>query len=338
MKNNLILKTFSLSMVALLASCSNAVKAEATLLRSPKGKDHSYQHSEIFEAEYVAFKEKLQSFASSFSETFASYQYKEGNNITCSPLSIELCLGLAVRISNGQTRQEILDVFGVDYETFNEYYKLYYNNLTLEAINQNNQLMAEILLTNSIWLNNSLSYVESGLDALRDDYYCYSYQVDFVNKNKESCKAIQEFINEQTKGLINPDIQLSKDTLFVLMNTLYLKDIWNEMGNDLSYTNKYHFTNSNGQVSSKQLLHGYYTSGKALQAEDYSAFHTNTRYMSIHFIKPNDGKDIRQVFNKTNIDYVLDRNNYTYRDDEKREEYYTSCVFPEFKANSDSDI
>ena len=62
------------------------------------------------------------------------------------------------------------------------------------------------------------------------------------------------FIEEKTHGLIKPDLQFSIETLFVLMNTLYLKDIWNDWGGDLNTTSETKFKNANGNVSSKELF------------------------------------------------------------------------------------
>lgn len=308
-------------------------------LRSPEELSHEYPYDAVYQEGYKEFKSKLQSFSSSLSESFVDSQYDSNDNIVFSPLSIELCLGLAVRSSDGNTRKELLNAFGVDYETFNTYYKLFFNENT-EIFNSNHkEYQGELSLTNSIWIDNEINLLDSGLDALRDDYYCYSYEVDFNKKNEKTNKAIKEFINQKTHGLINPDLQLSPETLFILMNTLYMKDIWNEDADELTETNSYKFKNANGEYSDKKLLIGYYKRGKTLVKEDYSSFYTATHHgIKFNFIKPNDGKTIKEVFNKTNIDYVLDSKNYTYRDDEKMEEYYTNCIFPEYTAESNLDF
>ena len=121
------------------------------------------------------------------------------------------------------------------------------------------------------------------------------------------------------------------------MNTLYLKDVWNDAGADLSYVSTdYKFKNYSGSISEKKLLRGYYNDGRTLESDDFSSFYTTTDSgLSLHFIKPNEEKDIRHVFNKTNINTVLDGSNYVYRDDEKRELYHTRCIFPEYKADTD---
>ena len=198
----------------------------------------------------------------------------------------------------------------------------------------------EISLTNSIWIDNDIVLKDDGLDALRDDYYCYSYEVDFDKAPKETAREVKKFVNEKTKGLINPDFEFDESTIFMLMNTLYLKDIWNEEGLDLSYADKsYTFTNSDDSVSKKQLLKGYYNDGRTLQTEDYSSFYTSTQHgLSLHFVKPNDGKRAKDVFTKEAMEYVLDRGNYILQDDEKLERYHTNCVFPEYAADSDFDL
>ena len=84
---------------------------------------------------------------------------------------------------------------------------------------------SQLLLTNSIWIDDDITLKDSGLDALRDDYYCYSYDVDFDDNNANANQAIKEFINYHTRGLINPDIKLSPLTFFVLMN-IYMSKIF----------------------------------------------------------------------------------------------------------------
>ena len=308
-------------------------------LRSPEELSHEYPYDAVYQEGYKEFKSKLQSFSSSLSESFVDSQYDSNDNIVFSPLSIELCLGLAVRSSDGNTRKELLNAFGVDYETFNTYYKLFFNENTKIFHSNHKEYQGELSLTNSIWIDNEINLLDSGLDALRDDYYCYSYEADFNHQNEKTNKAIKEFINQKTHGLINPDLQLSPETLFILMNTLYMKDIWNEDADELTETNSYKFKNANGEYSDKKLLSGYYKRGKTLVKEDYSSFYTTTHHgIKFNFIKPNDGKTIKEVFNKTNIDYVLDGKNYTYRDGEKMEEYYTNCIFPEYTAESNLDF
>ena len=79
--------------------------------------------------------------------------------------------------------------------------------------------------------------------------------------------------------------------------------------------------------------------GRTMNNDDYSAFHTSTNSgFKIYFIKANEGKNIKDVFNKDTINYVVNYKNYVTQDDEKLERYYTQCYFPEYEANGDFDL
>lgn len=308
-------------------------------LRNPEGLSHSYTYSDIKEAGYLAFKEKINAFSYKLSEYFARRNYESGKNIVVSPLSIELCLGLAVRSSNGKTREEILSALDIDYQTFNTYYKLLFNEMTLLKISNMDDLIGEQILSNSIWIDKNITLFDTGLDALKNDYYCYSYETDLVKNNEAANKEIADFINYSTKGLIEPELNLSPYTLFVLMNTLYLRDVWNEGGFDLYTNNQHLFINSDGTKSNKSLFQSAYFDGRTINQEDYSSFYTMTecRY-KIHFIKPNAGKTAKDVLNQETLDYILNDDNYIYIDKTKNEEYHTRCIFPEYSVNTDLDL
>ena len=308
-------------------------------LRNPDGLSHNTAYTETSQEDYKAFKNKIQIFSTKLSEAFVKYEYSNTANITISPLSVEMCLGLAVYCANGQTRTELLNALDVDFTTFNKYYKLLFNELSAVSKDASDQIASELSLTNSIWIDKDINLSEDGLDDLKNDYYCHSFEADFDKYNKETTEAIEYFIGQKTKGLIQPDLQFDPMTFFVLMNTLYLKDIWNDWGGDLNTTSETKFKNANGNVSSKELLVGYSEHGKAIETDDYSCFFACTRYgRYLYFVKPNEGKALKDVFNKEAMQYVLNHKNYVYQDNEKLERYYTNCVFPEFKADSDIDL
>lgn len=312
----------------------------ATLLRDPSSLNHDRTYAELSSSKYLAFKKKMNSFSAKVSEAHARRNFETNNNIVISPLSIELCLGLAVSGANGQTREEILTALDVDYETFKEYYKLYFDDMLFESHTNTGDIRGQLLINNSIWIDDEVTLLETGLDDLRDNYYSYSYNVDFNNNNKKTNAAIREFVKEKTKGLIDKNFQISEDTLFTLMNTLYLKDIWNERGSNLPYaSDEYKFTNNDGSVSNKQLLKGNYVKLGVLETEDfYAASSLGRSTIRLHFVKAKDGKSIKDVFKKDTIETVLDFSNYRTVDDEKKERYYSNCIFPEYEVEEEIDL
>ena len=250
-----------------------------------------------------------------------------------------MCLGLAIRAAEGDTRDEILEAFDMDYATFNTNFKLFYNYLEGTSKNYSGGIISQLLLANSIWIDDSIELKDAGLDALRDDYYCYSYGVDFDGKNTEANEAIREFIYQNTKGKINPHMDLSPDTLFVLLNTLYSKGLWYEDGDDLdSAPITYKFTNQDGTLSNKRLLDGDYCSGKPIVTDSFSAFFTDLYGYRIYFVKPNDGNNLNELFDKKAMKYVLDDANIIKQDDTLMERYRTKCIFPEFSAYNEIDL
>ena len=340
MKKNIAFYFTSLLSIFSVLACSR-VDALSSFkeLRNPDNLNHSCSYSETTKADYVSFKNKMHIFGSKLSESFANREYSDSGNYTCSPLSIELCLGLAIRSSSGETRQELLDALDIDYPTFNKFYKLYFNELSFARKDDFGSIFSQLLLSNSIWIDDEATLIDSGLDALRDDYYTYSYEVDFNNKNKETNEAIQEFINKKTNGLINQNLNIAPETLFTLINTLYLKDIWNDEGRDLNYSKEdYRFSYQDGHKSNKQLLEGYYFNGKIIENDQFSSFYTKTHSgVTMYFVK-SDSAPLINVFNKDTIEYVTNDHNYVLQDDTKLERYYTNCIFPEFKADCNTNL
>ena len=285
---------------------------------------------------YAAFKGKMKDFAYQMSEYFINYNYKSDTNFAFSPYSIELCLGLAIRCTNNQTRKELLDALGIDYETFNNYYPYFFSDSSFKRTSEfDDKVISLSSPTNSIWLDDSLVTNADTLKELQDNYYCDVFQTDFNKNNKAANEAIGKFANDKTNGLINPSFNLDPQTLFVLMNTIYLRGIWDNEGNELKDAPEtYQFKNSNGLTSNKRLMAGYYHNGRTINRDDYSAFYTATSSsFNITFIKPNEGKSIKDIFTKENIDYVTG-SHYVYQDDEKLERYYTCCYFPTFEAEA----
>ena len=344
---NKVTKTiFLLGTVVALVGCSSNSDSDAVrkvvsypgikqLRAADEPSDGRYENF----SEHVDFLKQMDKFSSKASDKIIWENYVEGKNFAMSPYSLELCLGLAARCANGKTRQEIMDAMGMDYDMLKDNYPYFFRAGSFTEKTNTGDVSSISLPNNSIWLNKGIKFKEDCLDDLKSSFYCDSFSADFANKNKEANKAIKEYISQKTKGLIAPDLDLSPVTLFVLMNTIYIKDVWNDSGSDLTYADEsYKFKNYNGEYSSKRLLSGYSFSGRAYSGEDYSSFFTRTNNsFTITFIKPNEGKTLREVFNEKTINETRERV-YQTKDEEKMERYYTQCIFPEYEAEADIDL
>lgn len=290
--------------------------------------------------EYKAFLVKIQGFSARLTAKITE-KYGQSSNFAISPISVYMALSLACECATGETRQEILDAVGVTYEEVNKYAgKLYayanaeYSQLGITGKN----VVAYQSLNNSIWLDDSVEFVQDGVNKLANEYNCDVFAASV--KSGEMQKLINKYIESKTKGLIDGNIELSPETYFVLMNTYYLKEIWNEYGKNLPFAEGlYTFKNGNGIVVDVNLLQGYYNRGKVYSGENHSVFFTTTDHnFKLYFFLPNESSSVADIFTDENINTVLTLKDWGYVDDENRQLHHTRVFFPEFKAEFDGDI
>ncbi|MCM1131816.1 MAG: serpin family protein [Roseburia sp.] len=263
---------------------------------------------------------------------------KPEENAVMSPASIFSALALVAECTDGKTRQEILNAIGMEYEVLEQNYARFYQSLN-QIEKGTNKTKGK--LTNTIWLDKVFPYKEDCISDLASKYFCYSHGVDF-NQIEYVNKYISDFISKQTNGLLKPELNLSPETVLVLLNTLYLRDAWNDTAKDLPLTQEeYKFKNTDGMILSKQFLRGEYNSGRMFRNEAYKQFYTKTNEYTITFIVPQNGNKIEDVFtsevisNARKTSYVFSSN---FEGDEPREVYYTRCIFPEFSASSELNL
>lgn len=291
--------------------------------------------------EYKAFLLKLESFSSRLTEKLCA-EYGEEHNIVVSPISVYMALSLAVECSEGETRHEILDAVGVTYDEVNRFAnKLYaFANVDYQQMNAMGiqETVAFQELTNSIWLDDSISFKTNGVNALAKDYNCDVFQASF--SNGEAGKLINQYIEDKSRGLLSGDIQFSPETYFVLMNTYYLKEIWNDTGKNLKLTDdKIYFQNTDGSTTHINLLESYYVDGKEYDGDRFTSFYTKTDHgFKIYFFVPDEEWSVSNIFTAENIETVLSFTDWEYKDDENRLLHHTRVLFPEFEAEFSENI
>ena len=291
--------------------------------------------------EYKAFLQKLEVFSAQLTAEMTQ-KYGKDDNFVISPISIYMGLALAIECATGDTRQEILDAVGVTYEEVSKYTSGLYANANREYIKRvatgNKKVVAYQTLNNSIWLDKDVKFVEEGVNKLASNYNCDVFQTSF--KSGEAEKLIEKYIENKTKGLIDADVDFSPETYFVLMNTYYLKEIWNEFGDSLDFTSeRYNFKNTDGSSEDLRLLKSYYSNGKVYMGEKYSSFFVATEHgFKIYFFVPDDESRVSEVFTTENINAVLSMSDWGHVDDANRQLHHTRVFFPEFDTDFDEDI
>ena len=262
--------------------------------------------------------------------------YTDRNNLAVSPISVYMALAIAAECASGNTREEILSARGVTSELLNENFPLLYRSLNVTYKDDKGEIASMLDLNNSIWIDYAYEVKGPTLQTLAEQYFCNSVSADFVNDNQNANYALRKFIKDKTHNLIDQDFKLSEETVFAIINTLYLKDVWNLLGDDLEFTQDSYSFNDSKVI---KLLQGYYNDGQIYEADTYTHFYTETyNNYKLKFILPKDGHTIEEVFTAENIATVNGVKDYGAYDEETDTKYYTRCLFPEFRASYNHDI
>ena len=342
LKKKLMLCILFIVFLLIGSSCVN--NSDTKYLKVAGAEKYNLSYTELREDGYVSFLNKLNSFQAALSEELYLEYGGKYNNIAISPASIYMALALAIECSNANTRTELLNAVGMTYEEVVTYTKKLYASMNKEYKTKTElgqeKIKALEILTNSIWFEETIELKEVGLNNLAEHYNCSSYSAPFNKNNKSANKALRDYISKNTKGLIDRYFNLSVDTLIALVNTLYLKEIWNTDGDDLPFTqDKYPFVNYDGSIKELALLRGYYNSGRVVEEDKYSHFYTTTNHgFKIKFIVPNDGYTVDDIYTKDILEYVNSLKDYKAIDEEAKTIAKTRVFFPEYEAQFNEDI
>ena len=220
-----------------------------------------------------------------------------------SPVNAYIGLAMLTELTKGNTRQQILDLFGVaDTQTLRKDVSAIW-----ESVYQDNAY-GTCTLANSLWLENGLKYNQDTMDALAYHHYASVYQSDLGSDrtNKDIAAWINNntdnFLNEQTKN-----IQLDADTIMALYSTIYFQAEWmNEFSKDENTTDVFHMKDRDIETvfmnQTKQQMNYYW-------GENCAAVRVPLKNgSSMYFILPDEGKSINDVLeNETYIEMITSK-------------------------------
>ncbi len=348
MKKNLLVLVIALVGIFTLASCEQvivdptpSVDKTPYLVKEAAKKIDISSYKDYWTEAYQTFLSKTQVFSSKI--TYATYlESDKKENFCISPISVYMALALAIEISNGDTREEILKAVGVTYEEVLQFtsYLYAFANDTIYSNEYTKEVAAIKELHNSFWTEEHTSLLDAGVSNLANQYHCDLYRVPFQTNLSAASKEINDYINKKTHGLIKGGIEPNEYTRMILLNTFYLKDIWNDEGDELLLTDDaYEFTNSDQSKVLSKLLVGNYFEGQVHMEDSFSTFYTKTKNnVRIEFILPNNGYTIDQIFTEETLNRINQITDYQFVDEEKEEIHYTRVLFPEFEASYDDSI
>ena len=226
-----------------------------------------------------------------FIEASAEFLASQNNeNALWSPINAYIGLSMLAEITDGDSRKEILDLFGAeDIESLRNQVSAIWESVYEDDGNE------ICTLANSLWLEDGLNYNQDTMNNLAYHYYASVYQTDLGSDSANT--EIGNWLNKNTGGLLKNStdkIDLSPDTVLALYSTLFYQAKWSDEFNSKNNTNDiFHGVNGDANVTymNKRLCQmNYYWH------DDYSAVASTLKNGStMWFVLPDEGKTTADV-------------------------------------------
>lgn len=253
---------------------------------------------------------------------------QSNENKLWSPVNAYIGLAMATELTEGETRRQILDLFGVeDTDTLRKQVSAVW-----ESVYQDNS--NEIcVLANSLWLEKGLQYDQDAMDAIAYHYYASVYQGDLgsAKTNKDIAAWINnntgKFLKDSTKS-----IELSPETIMALYSTLYFQAKWSdEFSKSKNTEGVFHMPDGDTQAvfMNKKLKQMYYYWG-----ENFSAVMLGLKNgCGMWFILPDEGMTTNDVLNNGTYMEMLLSEKW-----EERKYMKVNLSVPKFDVSSTMDL
>lgn len=155
-----------------------------------------------------------------------------GENIAYSPINVYMALGMLAELTDGNSRQQVLDLMQADsIESLRTQAKAVWN------AHYRNDGATTSILASSLWLNEDVAFVPDTMKNLTKNYYASSFQGKMGSK--EFNQALQTWLNEQTGGLLKRQVQgieLDRETVLALTTTIYYRAKWSSEFREMNNT------------------------------------------------------------------------------------------------------
>lgn len=206
-----------------------------TTLKYPDYRDYTRPNGEVdddaWEQAYEAWKEsckdlyvdadiRLADFFTAVSRQLLMNNDKQ--NTVCSPVNIAVAMGMLAETTGGETRQQILDMMGVDtIEQLREQTSAVWKNCYRD------DGTALSVLASSLWLRDGYDYNADTLKQLAETYFASSYKGEMGSEDYN--KAFRAWLSEQTGGLLDDQVnglELDPMTVLALATTVNYQAKW----------------------------------------------------------------------------------------------------------------
>lgn len=248
-------------------------------------------------------------------------------NRAYSPLNVYMALGMLAEITDGESRQQILNLLGSqDIQTLRSQASDLWN-----ANYYNDGIVASILAS-SLWLHQDINYVQSTLDLLAKNYYASSFQGKMGSQ--ELNQLLQKWLNDQTGGLLHEQsrqARLDPDTVMALATTIYFRAQWrnefleSQTAEDIFYT-------ASGEITC-DFMHKKNSNEVYFQGKQFSAIGQSLEGSgAMWFLLPAEGISANDLLNDSEaIDFLVSPNRQQWK---KQTNAIVNIAVPKFDISS----
>lgn len=253
---------------------------------------------------------------------------KGTQNALYSPASLSLALSMLTEITDGSSRQQLLDFLGAaSTEDLREGMQALWKNLYADGVSQ------KTLLASSFWLNDSVSFLSEPLGTLSEYYYASGFQVPMGTEQANA--ALSSWINENTGNFLtdaSSGIQTSSQTLMMLCSTLYFQDQWQSEFLSAN-TSADSFVTGSGTAVTVDFMHRSQTGSVYTDEKCAAASLRFSGNSSMLFILPNEGISVDDLLEDQELlsNLICQRNLSGNR-------YVVNWSLPKFDVTSTSEL
>ena len=217
-----------------------------------------------------------------FADRTAAEIFTGSENTVYSPISLYVALGMLTELTDGQTRQQVMDLLdAADGEALRQQIRKLWMSVYQDGD-------AVCRLANAAFLRENADVKQMAVDTLAQWYYASSYRLPMGTA--EADEAIASWLNQQTGGLLSEaagEIRTEPENLLRLYNTIYYKAGWREPF-ESSQTETDTFTAADGGKQQADFLHKR-DEGSYRKGEGYTAAPMALRYGQMVFVLPEEG-------------------------------------------------
>lgn len=248
------------------------------------------------------YADNLGNFLTKSSQQFLATEKKE--NRVYSPLNVYMALGMLAELTDGNSRQQILDLLGSK-----DIKSLRKQSSDLWNAQYRNDKTVTSILASSLWLNDTVNFVQPTLDTLAKNYYASSYQGEMGSDSFD--QALQDWLNEQTGGLLKKqasNVKMNPNTILALATTLYYRAKWHDEFEPES-TKEDTFHAESGDITC-DFMQKEKTAKTYYQGDKFSAVSESlSESGDMWFLLPNEGETVEDLLHDSQAMEFLTANN-----------------------------